>query len=322
MWLRRGYHGHWAGKVIGMVTLLSLKAALGATPEPSQVLGHRPGYGPVTPETLPNAAAVLRKIWVPGLDDGYDPQGLAIVDGAVIVSGYLSDSRDRHTGRCRVFRVDAETGHVTGTFDLPPSCRHAGGAAVAAGMLYVSDTHNLFALPLDRAFAAGDPPIRSNPLGPGLVGALAAGDGDAVWIGTYKEDGPGRIYRFKAATLRALGLGEALRPDQAARALDLPSYAQGAALDPDGKRLWVSSSDLDWGQLTVIDLATGATTACYPAAPGLEGIAFDAQGRLWGVSEAGVRHYYAWWFAWLKPFDPLILALDPARLDGRCGRRG
>ena len=44
-------------------------------------------------------------------------------------------------------------------------------------------------------------------------------------------------------------------------------------------------------------------------------IAFDADGRLWAVSEAGARHYYDSWRGLVLPFYPLIFAVDPARLE-------
>jgi hypothetical protein len=41
---------------------------------------------------VPNAAAIVRRIWVPELDAGYDPQGLAVAGGSIYVSAYHSDS--------------------------------------------------------------------------------------------------------------------------------------------------------------------------------------------------------------------------------------
>ena len=47
-----------------------------------------------------------------------------------------------------------------------------------------------------------------------------------------------------------------------------------------------------------------------------EGIAFDGNGRLWAVSEAGARHFYDQsWMALIMPFYPLVFAIDPARLQ-------
>jgi hypothetical protein len=51
-------------------------------------------------------------------------------------------------------------------------------------------------------------------------------------------------------------------------------------------------------------------------APGIEGIAFGSDERLWAVSEAGSRHIYDHPFLGLfEPFFPLVFALDLSRLE-------
>ena len=56
------------------------------------IVGIAPSYGPKTVSAVPNAAAIVRRIWLPELDAGYDAQGLAVDDGAIYVSAYRSDS--------------------------------------------------------------------------------------------------------------------------------------------------------------------------------------------------------------------------------------
>ena len=73
------------------------------------------------------------------------------------------------------------------------------------GMLYVADTHTLFATPLDHAFDRGAR-FRQFSLGPGGIGGLAASTPDRIWLGTY-EDGPGRLFRFTAETIARLSDG-------------------------------------------------------------------------------------------------------------------
>jgi streptogramin lyase len=92
--------------------------------------------------------------------------------------------------------------------------------------------------------------------------------------------------------------------------LAIPSYAQGAAVDPAGS-LWVARGDIAWGVLERLDPATGRVAARYPVPGGIEGIAFDRSGRLWAVSEAGSRH-----IPLRYPFFPLVFRLDVARLSG------
>ena len=135
---------------------VGLVVVAAAETSPAPIAGIAPSYGPKTVSPVPNAAAIIRRIWVPELDAGYDPQGLAVDDGAIYVSAYRSDSLGVRRGPCRVIRIDLETGGSTGYVDVPSPCGHAGGLAVGGdGMLYVADTHTLFAVPLAGAFDRG-----------------------------------------------------------------------------------------------------------------------------------------------------------------------
>jgi sugar lactone lactonase YvrE len=284
-----------------------------AETSPAPIAGTAPSYGPKSVSRVPNAAAIVRRIWLPELDAGYDPQGLAVDDGAIYVSGYRSDSLGVRRGPCRVIRIDVETGGSTGYVDVPSPCGHAGGLAVGGdGMLYVADTHTLFATLLARAFDRGAR-FQQFSLGPGVIGGLAASTPDGIWLGAYK-DGPGQLFRFTAATLARLSDGETLEASQAATVLTIPDHAQGAAIG--GGELWIARSDWNWGTLDRLDPVTGALQRRYEIAPGIEGIAFGNAGRLWAVSEAGSRHIYDHPFLDLfQPFFPLVFALDLSRLE-------
>ena len=61
----------------------------------------------------------MRRIWLPGLDAGYDPQGLAVDGGGIYVSAYRSDSLGVRRGPCRVIRIDLETGGPADGPELP-----------------------------------------------------------------------------------------------------------------------------------------------------------------------------------------------------------
>ena len=273
------------------------------------MLGRRPGYGPTSIGVVPNLAAANRLIWMPSLDQGWDPQGLAVAAGGIFVSAYRSSRAWVDRGPCRVFRIDPESGRETGHFNVPLPCGHAGGLAYAgAGKLFIADTRTLFEVDLGRAFSGRDPKFRVFPLGPGLKGAFAASGDGAIWIGDYEEDRPAKMFKFDLAMLRSLADGTVLRAAMAVASAPIPSWAQGGAIDGQG-RLWVSRSDIGWGFLDRRDPATGRLQARWPIAPGTEGIAFDGSGQLWGVSEAGARH-----MPWRYPFFPLIFRLDPRRL--------
>jgi hypothetical protein len=274
------------------------------------VLGTAPSYGPAFVSAVPNLAAAGSLLWVPGLDDGWDPQGLAVVDGSLLISAYQSEGLGVNRGPCRVFRVELSTGRETGHFDVPSPCGHAGGLAYAgARTLYVTDTHTLFEVELGSAFAKPLPAFRSFSLGPGLKGALAASGEGEIWVGTYEEDRPGRIFKFDPAVLKALPDGAVVRKEMALAERVIPSYGQGAAVDSSGK-LWISRSEIGWGSLEKLDTASGRVEQRYPVAGGIEGIAFDGAGRLWAVSEAGARH-----FPLRYPFFPVVFELDLRRLE-------
>ncbi len=293
---------------------LALIAACGIAPAPGAItlaiLGQRPSYGPVPLGDLPNVAAIDRMIWVPGLDAGWDPQGLAFAAGSLFISAYQSSGMWMARGPCRVFRVDPETGRETGRFDVPPPCGHAGGLAYAGGgKLFVADTHTLFEVDIRQAFGKAGPQFRIFPLGRGLKGAFAASDHNAIWIGDYEERRPAKAFKFAIATIESLADGAALEGSAASLAVTIPTYGQGGAVDASA-RLWVARSDFGWGYLDRISSATGNLEERYSLPAGIEGIAFDNDGgRLWAVSEAGARH-----LPWRYPFFPLIFRLDPARL--------
>ncbi len=306
---------------IGVVFLAIAAGCLPNAAAPAGMLaelisGMRPSYGPARLSTVPNEKAIVRRFWAPGLDAGYDPQGLAAAPGAVVVSAYRSEALSVNRGPCRVFRLDRESGRETGHAEIPAPCGHAGGVAYPGGaMLYLADTHALFEIFLRQAFDEQALPIREIPLGPGLVGALATSTPGAIWSGTYREDGPGRLYRFASEVLSGLPAGATLRVADASDEIAIPGYAQGAAFDRDGK-LWVASSHDRWGELARLDPATGAVERSYAVAAGIEGIAFDRDGLMWAVSEAGARHVYENFFAALvMPFFPLVFAIDPKLLE-------
>jgi hypothetical protein len=67
-----------------MTAYVALVVVPVAETSPAPIAGIAPSYGPKTVSAAPNAQ--VRRIWLPELDTGYDPQGLAVDDGAIYVS--------------------------------------------------------------------------------------------------------------------------------------------------------------------------------------------------------------------------------------------
>lgn len=298
-----------AGLTRGLVFIASMASGLAAAGEP--VLGIAPTYssrtlGTIPAGPLPNEAAITRRIWAPGIDDGYVPQGLTVVGGAIYLGTYRSVEASVSRGPCRVFRIAPASGTVTGSLDLPPSCGHAGGLARGgAGRIWLVDTQVMFEVELTPA----DPLhvgkiLREVRLGAPLKGSFAAGDGTSLWLGGYERDGPGRLHRVPLSALA----GAAVGVRHATRAIDIPSRAQGAAFDNEG-RLWMTRSGATFGEILRLDPETGAVAARFAAPDGIEDLSFGEDGAIWTVSEAGSRR----WKAWATHF-PVVFRLEPRRL--------
>lgn len=289
-----------------------LWAALGLTPAMAEMpLGAAPTYstrklGTIPEGPLPNEAAMVRRLWAPGIDEGYVPQGLSVIGGAIYLGTYRSTDVGQSRGPCRVFRIDPATGAATGTLDLPPACGHAGGLAKGApGRLWVVDTRVMHEVELAPP---GVPSVgrvlREVKIEAPMKGSFAAGDGAALWLGGYERDRAGLIHRVPHAAIT----GESIGAAQATAAIEVPARAQGAALDPEG-RLWLTLSGATFGELVRLDPGTGAVTVRYRLPDGVEDLSFDAAGRIWTVSEAGSRRWSGW-----ATFFPVVFQLDPARL--------
>ncbi len=275
--------------------------------------GTKPGYLDAVTESVPNAAALGRRIWAPGLDAGFVPQGLTAAGGYLLVSGYRPmPDLDSKTGPCRVFRIEAASGKAAGSFDLPVGeCTHGGGLAyLGGGELLLADTHRLFRIDLERALATGSAQgaMRTVRLAGALRGSFAAFDGKDAWIGTWTHiPSEARLYRLDPRLFDDYD-GRTVSEDQALESVPIPFGAQGAAFDRGGD-LWVSASGGEWGKLYRLD-RHGGPKAEYEMVAALEDLTVDPSGRLWGLSESGTRKYVTRW----RTRFPLVFEIDVARL--------
>ena len=296
--------------IAAAAALLIASAAAGASP----ILGTKPGYPLSEPESIPNQDAIGRRVWAPGLDDGFVPQGLAVDGRYVYLGGYHSSDPKVSTGPCRVYRVEMESGKTAGSFDMPGDCKHSGGlAAVGKGMLVVTDTRQMWRIDAEKALAAGkaEGAIRGTVLlGGDLFGSFASFDGTDLWIGRYtvqKEAASAKIHRVALKVFDEFD-GRTITEAQVAETLPSPPLGQGMAFQ--GKDvIWIASSSSQIGWLHRLDRASAHVLARYDVVIGIEGIAFDSTGKLWAVSEAGARKWLHW-----KTHFPVIFEIDVSRL--------
>lgn len=293
--------GGLAARFVPAVVVFLIASSPGYAEEP---LGTKPPYAARELAPIPNAQALTRRIWLPGLQDGYVPQGLVYLDGKLFVSSYRSTDRQQDRGPCRLFAMDANNGTVLGHLDLPESCGHAGGLAIGQrGHLLVIDTRVLFEIELAKGQPIGRV-LRSVKIRAPVKGSFGAVEADGFWLGQYERKEPAQMHKFAWSALAKNELTEA----DAITTLSIPIFAQGAAFDAAGA-LWVTRSGSKFGELVKLDHKTGAVIARYEMPAGIEGISFEEGGALWALSEAGSQRWSNW-----PGFYPLALRFEMQRL--------
>jgi hypothetical protein len=269
------------------------------------VAGIRPEYSERVLSEPPNAAAIRTRMWVPEIDLGFVPQGLTVAGDAVLLAAYNGVGG---SPKCRLYRIDRRTLAVSGRFDMPPTCSHAGGMAYAGGKrLFVADTANLFEIDIERAFdsaRAGDALVRRLSLRFPLRGSFLAYRDGALWIGEYKKPKPGRILRVSLAAIDAKPAQSVLTEDEANANLEIAPKSQGASFDKEGF-LWLSQSNSQAGVVQKVDPKTGKVLASHAMVAGTEDLGFDLDGALWAVSEAGSKRWSNW-----PAYFPVLFSID------------
>lgn len=293
------------------LAIAALALAAGCATAPRAPLGEAPSYPVTLSDPVPNGAAIGRTIWAPDLGDGFVPQGLALDGADVLLATYRDDRLRQYPSRCRLSRISIANGVRKGRLDMPAACAHAGGlASLGHGLLVVADTHRLWRIDVEKAFAAGavEPALRGTVrLAGALRGSFAAFDGKDLWIGTWtREAAQSRMYRLDPRIFDEPGAS--VDEGRALGSIPIPPQAQGAAFDAQGK-LWVSTSDAASGALHRIDPASGKVLADYAMVSGIEDLAFDRAGRLWAVSEAGAMKYLTW-----SMHFPVVFEIDVGKL--------
>lgn len=298
------------------IALMAIAAGAVAADAPPAPMGAKPSYLQSIATDVPNAAAIGRRIFSPGLDDDWVMQGLAVAGEHILVSGYKpTPDIKSDKGPCRVYRIEAATGRAAGHFDLPvSSCNsHAGGLAyLGDGRLVLADTQKVSLIDLPGALAAGQAAgaVRTVDIAGALRGSFAAADGRDAWIGRWsRNQAQSRMFKLSADFFEHTGFIPA-DESKVADSLPIPAEAQGAAFDKAGN-LWVSASRGNtMSKLHKLDRG-GAVLAAYDVPIGIEGIAFDAAGKLWALSESGTKKYARWGEQFNFPF---VFEIDTALL--------
>jgi hypothetical protein len=280
-----------------------------ATADPQ---GVKPSYLDAPSGPVPNVEAIGKRIWTPGLDDAWVPQGLTVAEGHVLVSSYRpTPDLKANTGPCRVFRIDPASGKTLGHFDMGEGvCTHAGGLGyVGNGKLFLADTRQVFLVDMEKAFASGSAAgnMKAVKITGELRGSFAASNRGEMWIGTWTREQPkARMFRLDPRLFDEHD-GQTVDHSKAVESIPIPLESQGAAFGPDGD-IWVSASSGKFGRLYRLD-RKGNVKAQYEMVIGLEDLGFDRSGRLWAVSESGTRKYMHW-----DTKFPYVFEIDLAKL--------
>ena len=204
---------------------------------------------------------------IPGLSDGFVPQGLDLdeEDGVFLIGGYMKRSGQASP----VYAVDRKTGEVKARAllaepDGSAFTGHAGGLAVSGDNVLVAGDSCVYIFDREAILAAGDGgavqclgklPVRldeDDPLGVAFVDVTADEEGDLLTVGEFYRNpnyptadthkftaSSGEFLQALAVTYRVSEDGGTLAP---LRAYALPDQVQGIAFY-DG-RIWLSTS---WG---------------------------------------------------------------------------
>jgi len=282
------------------------------------ILGKKPSYALLgSVSSVPNRKAIGTRIWVPGLDDGFVPQGMTFAENQILVSLYQSTDVNKSSGPSRVYRVDPKTASITGQFDLPPDVGHADGLAYAGNnVLYVADTHRkkIYKLDLEKAIKQGNcnESVLSNIIVDKSMGpAFLTYDGKYLWFGKYsksKSDMP-KIFKVDPDNVfKEWPDINKVSPHMASLSFEIDTESQGATFDKEGY-LWLSQSGSKMGKVQKVDPSNGKVLKEYELMAGVEDLAIAPDGKIWSVSEAGTKRWLRW-----QTFYPLIFEIDITKL--------
>jgi hypothetical protein len=268
--------------------------------------------------TFPNDHAICEAVWVPTLDDGFIPQGIALLgDGTALISGHVFGNGSVPF-QLRIAHVDLADGSLLHLNIFPWAGRGHSILLDDTGRVWVATGQKLLTWAnVDELFSGTAPKAvaRAKPHDLALS-YLAEGGGESMWIGSGFL-----LYEFPLDLLLAKanarkGSLKKLSRTEATTVLPTGKHLKGAVLtDPNS---WTSASLRARGRCATLNVGLlGETRFGFVA--GIGDVTLDESGALWMVSEAGSAQYPDQRF----PFFPVIAKVDTTTLVepplGGCG---
>lgn len=141
------------------------------------------------------------KFVIPGLDDGFVPQGITFCESldSFMLSGYSSRG-----GAAYIITVNASSGRINGEYEIQKSdgsvfCGHSGGITAYGKNIYITDGYILYYISLHE-FTSSATSVRINGeiLLPSSASFISAYDG-YLWAGNFYHKSLGSKYDFRAS---------------------------------------------------------------------------------------------------------------------------
>lgn len=270
-------------------------------------MGAMPRYLTMLDLKFPNAQAVVRSAFVPGLDEGFVPQGLARYGGDFLLSGYMSGGT-HHS--CRVYWVGGNDLAAREQFDVPVKCNHAGGIAVSPqGQIAIGDSGRLIVWTPSKGSIRPVSGINEVKFTGNIRGTFLSATAQGLVIGSYYKDSG--VTAAQTFPWKILGYRD-ISPRDITTTVNLLPQTQGAVRLNDGY-FWTSSQ----GNPNMISYVApnGVVQNSFPFVRGLQGVVPGPNGTIWTVSESGAAPY-------TKRSDvyPSIMQIDPSKLVAGTGR--